>query len=312
MADINSDILNTTDTSYRDCGIFSSVQVNLNPLGGTLIGWSLVSGFTAKAPFYFYVDVAYSGSDEWETLNETPIIDGCVYTDPAQRHYDHLANFYYRIRLVLPNDLDNLGDPRVHVSQPQLAAGVLSKRDWLVAREICRKEYLMQKKRTNLTHVGFILKRRRWGTECPDCIEYDTKEVQNGSCAICFGTGFTGGYFPRIDFRCTFDAPWGREFKRDEEVSLTNNIVRKARAVAYPYLDTNDIYVRRDTGERFYINSIAQIAEVGNVPIIVLVELRLAPVTDIVYTIPLEGGGPVPPPPTPEETWRVGVDKNNW
>ena len=98
-----------------------------------------------------------------------------------------------------------------------------------------------------------------------------------------------GGYFKAIDFTVTTEAPWDRAFKRDETVGVTNNIVKSGRALAYPFLDTNDIFIRRDSGERYYVHSIKQAAEVGGVPIIVMVELKLAPVTDIAYDVPLTG-----------------------
>jgi hypothetical protein len=278
------------------------IQVVTQPQGGTLIAWEMRPQFKAKGPFHFYVDFGRSGTHgEWETLNQLPIVDDCVYMDVKQRGFDHLADFYYRVRLVLPNEIDpETGKCKFCISEPQQANGVWSKRDWLYAREIARKERLMQRKRTNLTAVGFILKRRRWGQPCNVCREYDTDEVQ-AQCNVCFGTGFVGGFFKAVDFTVTMDAPWSRDFKRNEMVAVTNNISRWGRAVAYPYLDTNDLFVRRDSGERFYVNEIKQIVEVGNIPVVVAVELRLAPTTDQAYQVPIYGGSSsaVPPEPGP-------------
>jgi hypothetical protein len=175
----------------------------------------------------------------------------------------------------------------VHISQPQQANGLWLKRDWLLAKEIVRKEHLVQRKRSNVASAGVLLKRKRWGTPCPQCREYDTDEVQSSSCTLCYGTGLVGGYFPGINFFITFDAPYTREFKRDETLSLTNNIVRTGRCVSYPFLDTNDVIARRDSGERLFVNKLETIAEVADVPVILKVELKLAPATDPVYQVPL-------------------------
>lgn len=287
-----SSIFDPADPVTMGCGIFKRLQIVTRPLGGSSIAWELTPGFSAPGPYHFYVDFGRSGTHgEWEVINSAPIIDECSFVDDSQRHWDHLVDFYYRIRLVLPNVVDiGTGLPTVYASQPHQANGLWSKKDWLLAREIARKEYLMQNKRTNMTSVGFIMKLRRWGQPCGACLEYDTEEVQSGGCATCFGTGFTGGYYKAVDFRITLDAPWQREFKRDETVSMTNNVTRKGRAVAYPYLDSGDIYIRRDSGERYFVNSISQIAEVGGIPIVIGVELKLAPVTDPIYLVPLIGG----------------------
>lgn len=284
-----------------ECDIFSRVQILTQPLGGHSIAWELSRNFSAPGPMRFYVDFGRSGTNEWEPISNVPIVDGCIALDPKQRHYDHLADFYYRVRLVLPNVIDPLtGSCKVYISQPQQANGIWSKRDWLLAREIARKEYLLQRKRTNLTATGNLLKLRRWGTVCIKCVEFETDEPQSVMCELCYGTRYLGGYFPAVDYVFTLDAPWGRSFKYNPQVSLQNNVFRVGRGVAYPYMDTGDVFVRNDTGERFQVSEIAQVAEVGNIPVIVSVKLALVPVTNIIYRIPLTGGiasssSPLPP-----------------
>lgn len=287
---MESVIFNPTDEAKMKCGIFKRIQIVTQPLGGSFIAWELFSNFKAPGPFHFYADFGRSGTTEWEPLSSDPVVDACFTVDPARRYYDHLADFSYRVRLVLPNLQDNEGNCTVHISQPQQANGLWSKRDWLLAREIARKEYLYQRKRTNLTAVGILLKRRRWGVVCEDCKEFDTGEVQARWCPNCYGTGFEGGFFKGVDFTVTMDAPWQREFKRHPQKSMTNNIIRHGRAVAYPYVDSDDIYVRKDNGERYYVHAIRQEAEVGGIPVVVSIELRLAPSTDLAYTVPLTGG----------------------
>ena len=67
---------------------------------------------------------------------------------------------YYRVRLVLPGVP---GCP-VYKSQPVRANGLLPRKDWLVAREIIRKEYLQQKYDGT---QGFLLVRKKFGRACP-------------------------------------------------------------------------------------------------------------------------------------------------
>lgn len=290
MSDLQSSIFNPNDAAKIACDTFKRIQVVTQPLGGSLIAWELKPGFCVAGPYNFFVDFGYSGTDKWEPLNTIPLVNVCTYFDINQRYWDHLAPFYYRIRLITPNVIDpNTGQPQIHISQPQQANGLWSKRDWLLAREISRKEYLVQRKATNKTAVGYLLKRRRFGPRCTTCLEWDTQSVQKGQCPECYGTGFIGGYFPGIDYTITMDVS-AREFKLDPQIGNRNDIIKLGRAVAYPFTDTNDVFLRRDNGERYFVNQIKNGAEVGGIPIIVFLELRLAPVTDIIYTIPVTGG----------------------
>lgn len=306
------------------CNVFERLTVVTMPLGGTLICWRLRDGFIATGPFYFYVETAPAGSNEWTPINDEPLIDTCCAMDTYQRYYDQLSYIYYRVRLVLPAELDSItGLPIEYVSQPHQGNGMWSRRDWLISRDIIRREYLAQRKRHNITSGGYILKRRRWGTKCTQCLDYDTGgTTQSQSCTLCYGTGFLGGYFTAIDFRFTFEALPNRRLALEDNVGLTNNIVKKARGVAYPHLDANDVYVRTDTGERYFVQTIANAAEYGGVPLVILAELRLAPNTDIVYTVPLDptrttvlirpDGSSIPFPEsgTPGDPATVAVNKS--
>jgi len=274
-----------------ECGIFKRVQVFSQAHDTHLVAWELNPGASFPCEPNFFVDFGRPGTNEWEPLSNVPIVNACIAMDVQQRHWDHLADFYYRVRMVVPCLTDpDTGTCVVHLSQPQQANGIWSKQDWLLAREIARKEYLLQRKRTNQTAVGYIFKRRRFGQRCHKCLEYDTTEQQSTDCAECLGTGFLGGYFPGVDMTFTLDAPWTRGFTRNAQVGMSNNILRSGRAVAYPYLDSGDVFHRLDTAERFAVGKIQQVAEVGGIPVVVLAELRLVPVTDLIYRIPLSGG----------------------
>lgn len=297
--------------------VFKRVQVLCQPLGGSLIAWDLWPGMATKSLLHFYVDFGRPGTDEWETLNATPIVNDCLFMDSEQRHWDRLADFYYRLRLVLPDEIDpSTGEPRYFLARPQQANGVWCKADWLLARWIARKEYLYQRKAVNKTSSGYLLKRRRWGQISPTTTDWDTQEVQFTDSEVDYGTGFIGGYFPPVDFTVSLqDDNWVRGFKVDPSLAVRNQVVRLGRAVAYPYVDTFDVYVRRDTGERWHVQKVNTVGEVGGIPVVVLLQLGLAPVTDIIYKVPLERGSSSSPsssspsegqPTVPE--WRIGAD----
>lgn len=281
-------IFDPSDPKTLDCTAFKRLQIITQPRGGTLLSWGLKDRFTAPEPFHFYVDFGRAGTTDgdWDTLNCDPIVDECTFLDTQQRHFDTLVDYYYRVRLVLPN-----ADCKVYASQPQQANGVWSKKDWLIAREITRKEYLQQDKRTNVTSTGYILKRRKFGQKCTQCSTWDSSEVEATSCLECYGTGILKGYRTAINYRVTMEAPWDRRRTLSEQAGTQYNIGRQGRGVAYPHLETLDVFVRRDNGDRFIIQNVKTVAEIGGIPLIYMLELRLAPVTDIIYEVPLVSSG---------------------
>jgi len=290
-------ILPQFDPTSVDCGVFSRIQVATQPLGGTVVAWGLQLGFDPIGPLHFYVDFGRSATNEWVPLNLTPLVDECFFVDPCQRGYDQLADYYYRVRLVTPEDKNQFGYAKAYVSTPQQANGLWNKPDWLIARDITRKELLYQKKKVNQTSAGVLLKRRRWGRNSPTTTEWDTEEILHTGAEIDYGTGKLGGYFRGVGFSVTFEAPWSRKFKADDQAGTVHagdenprSITRKGRALAYPFVERSDVYVRLDSGERFVVDKVASIAELGGVPLVVVLNLNLAPTTSIVYKIPLSGG----------------------
>jgi hypothetical protein len=283
-----------TTTPSVDCEAFKRLQIQTNPLGGNVITWQLETAFTQAhdEPYHFYVDYGKAGTDEWEVINTVPVVDHCLFIDPCQRHFSDLVDYFYRVRLVLPGEADGEGLCPYYISRPHQANGVWSHGDWLMAREIVRKEMLMTDKRTNKTNRGYLLKQKKYGTKFYPSREWDTRDIQHTDSTEDFGTGFPGGYFPAIDYTVTMDTPWSRSFKRHPQLGTVQSerkaVVKSARALAYPYPESYDVYVRRDNGERYIIHNIDTLVELGGIPLVLSLELRLAPTTEIIHQVPTE------------------------
>lgn len=171
-------------------------------------------------------------------------------------------------------------------SQPVLGSGRLNKKDWLVAREIVRKENVQARVDDTL---GFLLKRKKYGVRCSHCRDWDTDEITNSDCPYCFGVGILGGYYPGIEFSMKLADNWNRKLAIGPPPQGVNtDIVKQARVVLYPTFDTRDIWVRTDNDERYIIDSWTCIASYKGLQLIATAVLKLAPVTDIVYSVPIE------------------------
>ena len=56
----------------------------------------------------------------------------------------------------------------------------------------------------------------------------------------------------------------------------------------FPSIDTKDIWVRADNDERYIIDSYEVVASYRGLPLVANATLKLAPATDIVYSVPIE------------------------
>jgi hypothetical protein len=257
--------------------------------GSTSVCWELSSDFFPKGPLHFYVDFGRAGTDTWLALNAEPIIDDCCFIDPCQRTWEMITDGYYRVRLLQPG----LPDCPVITSQPTPADGHLDKRDWLSARDIVRREHLQQRKIDGT--VGFLLKRKKFGVQCPTCLEWDTKEVTDSDCSICYGTGIVGGYYPGIEYYFTLQAGMKRRLNVGQPPRGTFADMQNqgSRCVLYPKIDTRDIWVEAASDARYIIDSYTVVAQMKGLPLVAVAELRLAPATDVVYAVPIDGTPPL-------------------
>ena len=270
-----------------DCNVIKRVSVYHMTRGPSLICWQLGANTFFKGRYWFFVDFGQPATDEWVTLNEIPIVDDCCYYDACQRNWGTIATQYYRVRLVLP---DAPGCP-VYKSAPVRAVGRLNRRQWLWMRKIISNEYAMLTKAGEGTQ-GFLLKRKQFGQACPNCLDWDTKEIRNPDCQTCYGTGIVGGYYPGVEHYVNFNAGWKRALNvGDKPRGVSGDVTKSGRCILYPFIDTKDVWVDVDSDERYIIRGWQTLSEIHGVPVIVSAEFRLAPATSIVYSIPIEPSG---------------------
>ena len=268
-----------------DCVVFKRLDIWNMTRGGAQICWELQQSKTFfKGRYEFYVDFGQPATDEWVTLNELPIVDDCCYFDLCQRNWGTMATHYYRVRLVLP---DEPGCP-VYKSPPSRASGRLERKQWLWARALVSDEYRQLVKAGEGT-MGFLLKRKQYGQACPDCLDWDTKEIRNPDCTTCYGTGIVGGYYPGVEFHANFNAGYTRQLNNGQPPrGTTGDIVKQARCLLWPFVDTRDIWVNTNNDERYIVRGWDAVVEIQGVPIIINVKFHLAPATSIVYSVPIE------------------------
>ncbi|RKX21348.1 MAG: hypothetical protein DRP45_12420 [Candidatus Zixiibacteriota bacterium] len=258
--------------------VFDRVIATPHMLGGTVVNWALRSGLALEGPYTFYLEWAEHPDAGWEEV-AGPTSD-MVLVDTQQRRFSKLPHSVYRVRLEAASE--------TRYSDPNPLMGNWNRHDFLLAREVVRREYLLLTRYTGT--LGAYLARKQWGSLCSSCADYDTGQPTNAHCTECWGTGITGGYHAASNL---YLAEGRTNFRtsRDGARGMVSDQVQAARAVACPFLTAEDLWINLQTDERWAIQSKRTLVEVRGKPLVWDVELRLLPPSDIAYEIPRDWAG---------------------
>lgn len=260
---------------------FARVKVDYVVQGGARIFWEMNRHFIDPGPYSFQLQIGRTGvqdADDWIDLG-TPVVDTYQTFDPDQRIFGKTQDVHYRLMLTTLTG--------VYTSMIADTDGLLIKRDWINYREITRKEMLRHRVHTSIN--GFLLKVRRYGPRCLVCTDPLTEEVRKTNCPDCYGTGFQFGYFEPLPATYADVSLQDNREHRNPQVGMEKQDVISARFIGDPQLYSYDVWVNAYSDERHYMHKITEKAHVRGVPLIYDAELRLAPFTDVVYTVPIIG-----------------------
>jgi hypothetical protein len=261
--------------------VFDMVHVSYLIRGGTRVMWTLSTTFNDPQPWTFQLQTSWTAGEDptaWEDVG-LPVDNSCYAIDPNQRNYSRgVQSVHYRVKLTTP--------VAEYYSEPTAKAGILSVRDWNLAREMVRKEKLRHR---YANQDGYLLKRRSGGALCSRCLDIQTNEVTDPYCPQCWGTGKECGYFYPLACVWADLSPVTRRRHIDDQAvrGTILDITVSARMLMLPLVDAQDVWVSRKTDDRYYIQAIQHVAELRGVPLIANVELRPAPFSDVIYRIPI-------------------------
>jgi hypothetical protein len=284
---------------------FRRVSVDHMVRGTTRVWWQLEPTFNDAGPYTFQLQLGKTGlrdALDWEDVGP-PVINGVLAYDPVWRASGYDLLTHYRVVLKTPTS--------TYVSQAANCYGELNERDWLIAREIVRKEELRHK---FVSTPGYLIKPMRFGKLCRRCRDALTHEVSDSNCPVCNGTGFEVGYHPPLKLQCWDLSTQTIAEDIDTQLKGTTRVdpYVTARVIGFPSLQRDDIWVNAASDERWVVRSIKISAAMRGVPIIYDVTMGLLPFTNAAYAVevgdePAARPGPVLPI---EGCGAVIVDQN--
>lgn len=253
---------------------------------GTRVSWELRPQFTAPGPYSFQLQTGRTGvsaADDWADVGE-PVVDTYYALDDEKRVFGKSQWTHYRVKLTDANDT-------VYYSAPVNAAGFLSYNAYQNARATIQQWLQRVRSRVNVVAVPiYVLKRRLYGTPCTECLDYQQQLSNDSHCTTCYGTGFVGGYFAPDSCQYFVPQPSNRRLKVDEQLTrgTVDDQVTQGTLLADPYVQQNDVIVMANTDDRYIVHSVTDKVLIAGVPIFCDVELRLAPYSDIIYSVAIE------------------------
>jgi len=258
---------------------FKRVEVTVTPTNWKLIEWYLDPLFRFQTnDLKFYVEWARAAG-EWTRINpDEPIVNECMFVDQDSYRCSTRNDIFYRV--VVDDGIQEYN------SKPESTLGILNQREWLLARDIIRKEYLRLLKYVGAR--GYLLKRRHYGPRCPTCIDHDVEEPVTSQCTSCFGTGYLGGYYNGLLYYLDLSGTTTSEDVKTP-FGTVDNKQRTARCVAYPRIDSYDIWVDATRNKRHVLRKITTAVEMRGQPLVYVIEdMRELPASRIEYQIPLQ------------------------
>jgi hypothetical protein len=272
---------------------------------GQLIEWRVNPEYTFVGDYQeFFVEFAVAGGD-WKRLNITPILNETAYVDTEIRRFNLNDDNSYR---VIVRDVIGTGYEE-EASIPALVNGNWNWRDWRLARDIIRKEYLALTRYTGTP--GYLLKERPIGVPCPVCREYDIGAPSTAQCPNCRGTGLVNGYYDAVPFYIALGEQQ-RNFDKTQDNGLASGShLRTGRCIMYPRIEQDDIWVEAQTNIRYAVQAVQLASVLRGKPLVANVSLRVVSgvdhiIQEIPETEPDDGSG------NTTGGWQTDIGNAQW
>ena len=249
------------------------LTVRLGAAGGAEIEFLPKIDLPYPDPYTFRLERSRQASGPWENLGSVGSTWAVI--DPNRYNWDVLAEGWYRVVLID-------GEASEYPSRAVQAGNQWDRRDFIVAREICRRAY--QSVRFSFSAVeGWLFRAKDWGTLCTNCGNEITNKASNSQCPICYGTGLVGRYHDAYPLAMMI--PRDRTERRNSEPMGQDMLVSgPVRAIAFPRVRPKDLWAAAPSGIRYAIqNTIETVQQVRGIPLLLSFPLHRLETTDVSY-----------------------------
>jgi hypothetical protein len=244
------------------------VQIFPNYHSGFTFIWKWRPELKAAPPWTFTVEESDNGHDAWHAISP-PLVNLFSWTESTRVKYNKDLKPYFRIK--------GLAGGQRYYSDVRFAFGDLNRRDWLLTREIMRKEFLQMRLQAGVP-VN-IWQRMGSGVKCTVCRDCVTDEILDPNCPSCRGTGFVGGYHGPYHGWATFSVRDSEKKFAEGGHGVDEDVVHQVRVLGSLILDRDDL-IQDTPSQRIYVadKTSTHLVEIRRIPVVQTITVHeLAP-----------------------------------
>jgi hypothetical protein len=256
---------------------FSSFRIAPDYLHGFMYLWEVSGGFDDPAPWIFQIQMGPTEDGPWK--NVSPELRNIVaWRGEGGKFLYNKSNILY-FRMVLRTPKAMYFSP---VVQPY---GDLSRRDFILAREIMRRECLRGRVLSGVQCDVYI--RSTFGPKCT-CLDPVTGYVRDSHCRKCFGTGRYPAYYGPHKMVMSFSTDVAHS--NDNSTDGTHETkMFEALAIGNPVLKKGDVVVDVSQDKRYVVGTASVVSEVRRIACLQKVGFDEAPLSDPIYRLGKDG-----------------------
>jgi hypothetical protein len=254
---------------------FTKVTVLPSYAEGFTFTWEISKGFADPLPWRFTVEEGPGSDGPWTALSpEVVNIFAYVEIDKRRVLTKDLVLFF-RIKLETPQG--------TYYSEVRTPYGDLNRREYLISRDIMRREVLQQRTMAGIQAILWV--KNIYGLKCPFCRDPITGDITTTNCKYCLGTGYLPPYTGPYHIWATF-SPTSRniEVKSDGE-GLQQVYSWQVRMIGFPYVKDQDIVVDLAQDKRYIVDGIQHLMEIRRISLVQTLRVLELPMSDPVYKL---------------------------
>ena len=250
------------------------VEIFPNYSTGFQFVWGMLPTFNDPYPWVFQIEGAPTPDGDWENISPQ-LVNIFSWSSPPLPKVNKSAVWYFRVKLET-----TVGKYMSQVVQPY---GDITKREFLIARDIMRREVLHASRLAGT--MAKVLLKANWGCKCTYCTDPIDGRTRNSNCPHCVGTGFEHPYHGPYDMWVLFSADQQHQMVESPQTGTIEPKNFSVRALGNPVLKHNDIVIDVRSNKRYYISNSAVIGEIRRIPITQQLSLSEAAITDPIYKL---------------------------
>jgi len=253
--------------------VFAAIDISPSYARGFVFSWSIASDFAEPGPWKFTIQESETPNGPWK--DTSPALENMFfYSEPKPRLVPKDQVLCFRILLKTPS-----GQHISHVESPYCS---LNRREFLLAREIMRKEILMQEKMSGV--LSQIWYKAIFGPKCTYCSDFVLGDTKSSRCTHCYGTGHIPGYYGPFPAYISY-APMDRRKGMQSGEGVAEPYGTQGTVIGSIRLKKDDVIVDPVSNSRFFVGAVKNLVEFRRYPVIQSIELSEIAKTHMVYKL---------------------------